>query len=132
MLALFLRRWYRQTFGAKAPARRPKSNRPYLERLEVRWVPGAVAFSSAVNITTGTAPLAVVVADVNGDGKPDLVVANSGSNNVSVFLGNGNGTFQAAQNFTTGMDPRSVVVADVNGDGKPDLVVTDYYSLTVA
>ena len=45
-------------------------------------------------------------ADVNGDGKPDLVVANYGSNTVSVLLGNGNGTFQAQQTFAIGRRSR--------------------------
>ena len=72
--------------------------------------------------------MSVAVADVNGDGKPDLVVANYGSNTVSVLLGNGNGTFQAQQTFATGTIPYSVAVADVNGDGKPDLVVANYCS----
>ena len=67
----------------------------------------------------------MAVGDVNGDGKPDLVVANEGSNTVSVLLGNGNGTFQAQQTFATGTDPISVAVGDVNGDGKPDLVVAN-------
>ena len=68
----------------------------------------------------------MALADVNGDGKPDLVVANSyGADTVSVLLGNGNGTFQAQQTFATGSDPVSVAVGDVNGDGKPDLVVAN-------
>ena len=45
---------------------------------------------------SGTVPTRVAVADLNGDGKPDLVVANYGDNNVSVLLGNGDGTFQTA------------------------------------
>ena len=49
--------------------------------------------------------MSVAVADVNGDGKPDLVVANQGSNTVSVLLGNGNGTFQAQQTFAAGPKP---------------------------
>ncbi len=72
------------------------------------------------------------MADVNGDGQPDLVVANSGSNNVSVLLGNGNGTFQSAVNYATGSEPSAVAVADVNGDGHPDLVVTNFGSNTVS
>ena len=47
----------------------------------------------------------MVVADVNGDGKPDIVVPNANSNTVSVLLGNGNGTFQAQQTFATGTNP---------------------------
>jgi hypothetical protein len=71
------------------------------------------------------------VADVNGDGKLDLVVANLGtdpdnsSGSVAVLLGNGDGTFQAAVNYGSGLDTESVAVADVNGDGKPDLLVAN-------
>jgi hypothetical protein len=68
------------------------------------------------------------VADVNGDGRLDLVTSNFKSNNVSVLLGNGNGTFGTAKNFALGTAPSDVAVADVNGDGRLDLVVTDYSS----
>jgi len=72
----------------------------------------------------------VAVVDVNGDGKPDLLVANQCSSGscaggaVSVLLGNGNGTFQAAISYDSGgYYANSVAVRDVNGDGKPDLLV---------
>jgi len=77
----------------------------------------------------------VAVADVNGDGKPDLLVANTcpsttncnTSGSVGVLLGNGDGTFQPAVTYGSGgYWPRSVAVADVNGDGKPDLLVANY------
>src|SRR5205814_405368 len=69
-------------------------------------------------------PRSVAIGDVNGDGRPDLVVANDGSNSVSVLLGNGDGTFQAQTKYTTlGALPASVAIGDVNGDGRPDLVV---------
>jgi hypothetical protein len=70
-------------------------------------------------------PGAVKLIDLNGDGVKDLVVANSGSNNVLVFLGNSNGTFQAARSFFAGTNPVSLTVADVNSDGTPDLVVAN-------
>ena len=75
---------------------------------------------------TGSEPNSVAVGDFNGDGKLDLAVVNYGSNTVSVFLGNGNGTYQAPQTYATGNGPRSVAVGDFNGDGKADLVVTNY------
>ena len=76
----------------------------------------------------------VAVADVDGDGKPDLVLANPCASRdnctngtVSVLLGNGDGTLQTAVTYGSGgIYAQSVVVADVNGDGKPDLVVANY------
>ncbi|MGA9509722.1 MAG: FG-GAP-like repeat-containing protein [Candidatus Sulfotelmatobacter sp.] len=80
----------------------------------------------------GVDTFSVTLADVNGDGKLDLLVANacnSGSCNngsVGVLLGNGDGTFQAATAYSSaGLDADAVAVGDINGDGKPDLVVTN-------
>jgi hypothetical protein len=76
---------------------------------------------------------AVAVADVNGDGKPDLIVASQscgscGHGVVSVLLGNGDGTFQPFVQYDPGgYYAAAVAVADLNHDGKPDLVVTNYY-----
>jgi hypothetical protein len=79
----------------------------------------------------GYAPPGVAVADVNGDGKPDIVVANNGASSVNagngtvgVLLGKGDGTFGAASSYASGgYDAASIAVADLNGDGKPDLIV---------
>ena len=75
----------------------------------------------------------VTAADVNGDGKPDLVVSagcpnsdNCGYGFVGVLLGNGDGTFQPQVTYNSGgYEADSVAVADVNGDGVPDLVVAN-------
>ena len=65
-------------------------------------------------------------ADVNGDGKPDLVLAGFLYNQVYVLLGNGDGTFQATQMFPTGKAPYSLVIQDFNCDGKLDLATANY------
>jgi hypothetical protein len=95
-------------------------------------------FLPAVTYSSGGYPYSVVVADVNVDGKRDLVVANycsgscGGDGSVSVLLGNGDGTFQPAVTYDSGgPDTYSVAIADVNGDGKPDLVVANFGSNTV-
>ena len=71
------------------------------------------SFATAVNFSTGAAPRGVGLVDVNGDGIPDEVTAITGAANVSVLLGNGNGTFQAAHNFPTATEPFFLAVADV-------------------
>jgi len=77
-------------------------------------------------IRVGAGPVALVLADLNNDGKKDLVVANQDGNSVSVLLGVGNGTFTAAPGSPIPIaSPTDVAVGDLNGDGKADLVVTD-------
>jgi len=89
-------------------------------------------FTAASPIATGTTPEGIAVGDFNGDGIPDLAVANTGSNSVSIFLGNGDGTFTLHSTLTTGVAPVMVAVADFNGDGKPDLAVTNSGSNSVS
>ena len=65
---------------------------------------------------------ALALADVNGDGKPDLATSSYYDPGISVFLGNGDGTFGPQKSYASGGGDRSVTVADLNGDGKPDLL----------
>jgi hypothetical protein len=85
---------------------------------------------AAVPATPGATVLGVVVADINGDGIPDLVVANGVSNTFGVLLGNGDGTFQTLVTFASGNSLVGIAVADVTADGIPD-VVTVGGSITV-
>jgi len=89
---------------------------------------GDGTFQSAVSYDPGgSGARSVAAADVNGDGKPDLIVANSFYNTVGVMLGNGDGTFQTATTYDSGgMGPFSVAVADLNGDKKPDVAVANF------
>ncbi|RLS83997.1 MAG: DUF4347 domain-containing protein, partial [Planctomycetota bacterium] len=70
-----------------------------------------------------TSPSFVITGDVNGDGKIDILTTNQNSSNVSVFLGNGNGTFQNPTLLSTSAIPSRIVAGDFNSDGKLDIVV---------
>ena len=74
---------------------------------------------------TGPEPYAVATADLNGDGKLDLIVPNVSGTTVSILLGKGNGTFQTQAQYQAGYAPIAVGVADFNGDGKPDLAMVN-------
>jgi hypothetical protein len=87
--------------------------------------------SSPVN--AGNSPASVATGDFNLDGKPDMATANSGSNNVTIQLGDGSGGFTqpVSSPIAVGNNPRSVVVADFNLDGKPDLATANLSSNNV-
>jgi hypothetical protein len=107
----------------------------HLERLEDRNLPSFVAaplFSSGATSTLGGNPVAIATGDFNGDVKLDVVTANKGSNDLSVLLGNGNGTFQPARNIFVGKRPDAILAVDLNGDGKLDLVAANKDDNTVS
>ncbi len=82
--------------------------------------------ATATSPATGEWPDSIEVGDFNGDGIPDLAVANEDSNTVTVLLGNGDGTFTAAPTSpATGINPISIAVGDFNGDGISDLAVAN-------
>ena len=96
---------------------------------------GDGTFSFGAEQTAPAAPLApfqVVVADLNGDGIPDIVTANRPESSVSVLLGNRDGSFQTKETYPTGEGPFSVAVADLTGDGIPDILTANYESATVS
>src|SRR5215207_3193852 len=91
------------------------------------WAVTPVTFTGPTNFAVGDGPNSVAVGDFNGDGDPDLAVANEFSGSVSVLLGGAGGSFSAATNIATGGFPFAVAVGDFNGDGDPDLAVADAF-----
>jgi hypothetical protein len=113
----------RLPLGKRTAARRgPDRRRLFLEGLEDRRV---LALAAPVNYDAGASPHAIVSADFNNDNIPDLAVANYSSSNVSVLLGNADGTFQPALSSPTGANPLSVAVGDFDEDGILDLATVN-------
>src|SRR6478736_6353183 len=131
--------WFRSMFDSlktrvsrlpmRGTRRRSRASPFQLEVLEERCL---LSFSPAmVSYDGGTNPQAVLTADFNGDAKLDLAVVNYSSFNVSVLLGNANGTFQPALTFATGANPLSLAVGDFNKDGKLDLATANAGDVSV-
>ncbi len=98
-----------------------------LSFLQVQTPQPTVSFAGS-QIATGSRPNSGSVADLNGDGFLDLVVPNENlgaASSVSVFLGNGDGSFQPKVDYAVGAGPVATVVGDFNGDGKLDLAVAN-------
>ena len=74
----------------------------------------------------------MAVADVSGDGKLDLIVANYDAGTVSVLPGNGDGSFQPQRIFSGRHGANALVVADLNNDTRPDIVTANYESNNVS
>lgn len=98
-----------------------------------------IAFDPEVRLRVGHVPEPLVSADMNRDGVPDIVVANSaadggpGGNFITLLSGNGDGTFQAGTNFDVGGDrPESVLVALIDDDDDPDVVTANYGSSSIS
>jgi predicted nucleotidyltransferase len=93
-------------------------------------------FTRHMMFSTGNAshPCSVAVADLNNDQRLDIVVANSGTDNVGVFLANGNGTFRSQMIYSTGIRTRpcSVVIGDFNNDTRLDIAVANYGASSVS
>lgn len=83
----------------------------------------------------GTQPLSIITGDFNGDAKTDLATAISwggGTGSVSIFIGNGDGTFQGMGEYSVGGPPYSIEIGDFNADGSADLVTTNSYEDSIS
>ncbi|MCH8270736.1 MAG: VCBS repeat-containing protein [Planctomycetes bacterium] len=86
---------------------------------------GDGVFDPPVEYQAGREPAHVIIADFNGDGFPDLAVANASGSTVSVLLNNGDGTFSKDVEYPCGSRPRSLVSDDFDGDGDMDIAALD-------
>jgi hypothetical protein len=86
---------------------------------------GGLAVAPGSPFKAGHAPIGLALGDVDGDGRPDLAVANFGGGDVMIFRGDGKGGFTPAGTFPVGGAPAAVAIADLDGDGRADVVSAD-------
>jgi hypothetical protein len=132
MRAIWRRREHHRPMGNLQRLRGATRYRPHLEVLEDRtlW-----SFITTASYATGASPDAVVAADLRGNGRQDLVVADAPPGvpgTVNILLGNGDGTFQSPISYGVGIQPASVAVGDFDGDGTLDIAVANQGSNTVS
>jgi uncharacterized protein (TIGR03437 family) len=88
---------------------------------------GDGTFKMAATTATLTAAATIVITDLNGDGKPDLVLGDCcGLSEASYMIGNGDGTFQPEVQIPSGPSPGAIVAANLSGSGGPDLAIAGY------
>jgi len=98
---------------------------------------GAISFAAKTDYAVGENPYDIAIGDLDGDGRPDIVVTNYLSNSISIFRNIstvGNVSFATKVDIATGSDlgPWGIAVQDLDGDGKPDLAVTNNLSNTIS
>jgi hypothetical protein len=97
----------------------------YPDLVEVMPGTGDGTFRPPVKLADVDSPFAAAVADVDGDGSLDIVIANEGRDDVTIYLGDGRGAFAESGRVAVGANPFWVAAVDFNGDGIPDLATAN-------
>ena len=100
----------------------------YTDNVSILLNDGDGTFPVVTNYLAGESmcsPIFVFSTDLDGNGSKDLAIANYVSDNVSILLGNGEGTFQSAVNYRVGDHPYSIFSIDFDGDGDNDLATAN-------
>jgi hypothetical protein len=121
MFPFSLIRWLGKASRSSAVTARP-TFRPWAETLEAREV---AAFLASITYPTSATAWDVQTADVNNDGKLDVLSVSRSAGTLSVALGDGDGTLGEPRSFAAGPTPRALAVADINSDGKLDVVTVN-------
>ena len=113
----------------------PNSNDNSLSILLNTSSSGYVSFAPKVDFTTGSYPYNMAIADLDGDGKPELAVTNFDDASLSIFKNKSTPhliDFNVRTNFPTGDKPNGININDINNDGKPDIVVTNIFNNNIS
>ncbi|MCX6132216.1 MAG: FG-GAP-like repeat-containing protein [Ignavibacteriales bacterium] len=122
-----------------APMQYPAQNQiTILRNTSSPGVMNAASFADTLILQSGNDPRSIDVGDLDGDGLPDIVVANYADNTFSVLRNAGSSgritrsAFPSRLDLPTGTNPNHVILADIDGDGKLDIVITNLTSGTVS
>lgn len=94
-----------------------------------------VLFDVRIDFPTGNSPQDVSIADMDGDGAPDIIVTNMGTNTISILRNTSNAggiSFAAKTDYITGVSPKGLRIGDVDGDKKPDIISANFSSGNVS
>ncbi|MBO9205474.1 MULTISPECIES: FG-GAP-like repeat-containing protein [Niastella] len=112
------------------------SSRPFTVTFPGGGAITSSSFDNKIDLGTEDSPYDIASGDLDGDGKPDIVVVNGGyPYSISVYRNTSSGgslSFAPKIDYPTGIGPFSIAIGDIDGDGKPDVVVANEYSFTIS